>query len=239
MLPVALVAVQDGGGDGGESVVADVEAEVDNVLEHLVEAGRQRADVRVPDCQQQLVVVLHPLEGLQGDRPQRARDLDLLQLGPEGPEQLVRENVRGLQDLGLERLEGGEAGDDGAKAELELLYLRPALDVEGGEVGQLGQRVRVEPLEVGQVVHHEALQPVEAVEALLGEDPDGVEGDVEAGEQGDEPPAVCGQRGQLVVGEVEVSELRQGGEGHQVQRGQQVVREVQPQQAWGGHSQRL
>ena len=114
----------------------------------------------------------HYLEGLQGDRPQRARDLDLLQLGPEGPEQLVRENVRGLQDLGLERLEGGEAGDDGAQAELELLYLRPALDVEGGEVSQLGQGVRVEPLEVGQVVHHEALQAVEAVEALLGEDPE-------------------------------------------------------------------
>ena len=67
--------------------------------------------------------------------------------------------------------------------------------------------------------------------------PDGVEGDVEAGEEGDEPPAVGGQRGQLVVGEVEVAELRQGGERHQVQRGQQVVREVQPQQAWGGHSQ--
>ena len=80
--------------------------------------------------------------------------------------------MRGLQDLGLERLEGGEAGDDGAQAELELLDLWPALDVEGGEVGQLGQRVRVEPLEVGQVVHHEALQAVEAVEALLGEDPE-------------------------------------------------------------------
>ena len=62
VLPVALVAVQDGGGDGGEPVVADVEAEVDDVLEHLVEAGRQRGDVRVPDGQQQLVVVLHPLE---------------------------------------------------------------------------------------------------------------------------------------------------------------------------------
>ena len=62
VFPVALVAVQDGGGDGGEPVVADVEAEVDDVLEHLVEAGRQRGDVRVPDGQQQLVVVLHPLE---------------------------------------------------------------------------------------------------------------------------------------------------------------------------------
>ena len=62
VLPVALVAVQDGGGDGGEPVVTDVEAEVDDVLEHLVEAGRQRGDVRVPDGQQQLVVVLHPLE---------------------------------------------------------------------------------------------------------------------------------------------------------------------------------
>ena len=64
MFPVALVAVQDGGGDRGEPVVADVEAEVDNVLEHLVEAGRQRGDARVPDGQQQLVVVLNPLEVL-------------------------------------------------------------------------------------------------------------------------------------------------------------------------------
>lgn len=109
---MSLVAVQDSWGYRLEFIVADVEAEVDDVGEHLVEAQGETVDVGVPDGQQQLVVVLDPLEGLQGDRPQGAGDLDLLELGPEGPEQLVREHVGGLQDLGRQGLEGREAGDD-------------------------------------------------------------------------------------------------------------------------------
>ena len=164
---MSLVAVQDGWGYRLEFIVADVETEVDDVGEHLVEAQGETVDVGVPDGQQKLVVVLDPLEGLQGDRPQGAGDLHLLELGPEGPEELVREHVGGLQDLGRQGLEGREAGDDGAQAELELLNVGPALDVEAGEVGQLGQGVRIKPLQVGQVMDRETLQAMQAVETFL------------------------------------------------------------------------
>ena len=164
---MSLVAVEYRRGYRLEFIVADVEAEVDDVGKHLVEAQRETVDVGVPDGQQQLVVVLHTLERLEGDRLQGAGNLDLLKLGSEGPKQLIREHVRGLQDLGRQGLEGREAGDDGAKAELELLDVWPALDVEAGEVGQLGQGVRIKPLQVGEVMDRETLQPMQPVETFL------------------------------------------------------------------------
>lgn len=49
LLPVSLVAVQDRWGYRLEFIVADVEAEVDDVGEHLVEAQGETVDVGVPD----------------------------------------------------------------------------------------------------------------------------------------------------------------------------------------------
>ena len=73
----------------------------------------------------------------------------------------------GLQDLGCQGLEGGEAGDDRAESELELFNIGPALDVKAGEVGQLGQGVRIKPLQVGQVMDRETLQAMQPVETFL------------------------------------------------------------------------
>ena len=167
LLPVRLVAIKYRRGNRLEFIVADVEAEVDDVGEHLVEAQRKAVDVGVPDGQQELVVVLHPLEGLEGDRPQRPRDLHLFQLGSKSPEQLVSEDVGWLQDLGGQWLEGREAGDDRAQTEFEFFNCRPALDVEVGEVGQLGQGVSIEPFQVREVMDKETLEPVQPVETFL------------------------------------------------------------------------
>ena len=65
LLPVRLVAIKYRRGNRLEFIVADVEAEVDDVGEHLVEAQRKAVDVGVPDGQQQLVVVLHALERVE------------------------------------------------------------------------------------------------------------------------------------------------------------------------------
>ena len=58
---------------------------------------------------------------------------------------------------------------------------------------ELGEGVRVETLEVWQVLHGEGLQLGEAVEGLLGQDAHRVEGEVQALQVGKVVPAVGGQ----------------------------------------------
>ena len=60
-------------------------------------------------------------------------------------------------------------------------------------MGELRERVRVESLEVRQVLHSEGLQLGEAVEGLLGEDAHGVEGEVQALQVGQVVPTVGGK----------------------------------------------
>ena len=57
----------------------------------------------------------------------------------------------------------------------------------------MGEGVRVESLEVRQVLHSEGLQLGEAVEGLLGEDAHGVEGEVQALQVGQVVPTVGGK----------------------------------------------
>ena len=54
---------------------------------------------------------------------------------------------------------------------LTTMMFLPFLNVEGGEVGQPTQRVRVESLQVRQVVNVEALQQKQALKTLLGQHP--------------------------------------------------------------------
>ena len=75
--------------------------------------------------------------------------------------------MRRLENLSRQGLEGREAGDDGAEAELELLDGGPALDVEAGEVGQLGQGVSIKSLQVREVMDRETLQSMQPVETFL------------------------------------------------------------------------
>ena len=50
LFPVGRVAVEDGGSQGVEFVVSDIQAEVDDVSEHFVETSWQRVNICVTDC---------------------------------------------------------------------------------------------------------------------------------------------------------------------------------------------
>ena len=139
--------------------------------------------------------------------------------------------MRWLQNLCLQSFKRGESRDDRAESELEFLDVWPALDIEVGKVGQLGEGVRIKSLEVRQVMDHEVLESCEAVETLLGQDADRVEGDVQGGEQGDKPPAMTRKIGHLVVRQLEMSQLTQRFQRHQVQVSKQIVAEVQAEQS--------
>ena len=83
-----------------------------NVLEHRVKSFRKRADLRISDRQQEVVVVLHPLEGIHRDSLQGSRDLNLFEFRSKRAEYLVGENVRGLQNLRREAFQAGKTRDN-------------------------------------------------------------------------------------------------------------------------------